>query len=180
MKETLMLDQRKIIGVIGSHIDRHDDYAAPLGEMIAKEGYHLLTGGGDGVMTAVAEAFTNTPRRKGHAIGIVPVEDMDDLATLQNYTNPFIEIPILTQLHEKAMRSNMPLSRNMVNILSSDVLIILPGLHGSQTESSMALIYEKPAVLFGPEESFDSFPEEIRIAETLDLAKSFIEQSLRD
>lgn len=175
-----MLDKRPIIGVIGSHIDRHDNYAGPLGEMIARRGYHLLTGGGDGVMTAVAEAFTKTPQRKGNAIGIVPVEDMQDLRTLKNYTNPYIEIPILTQLHEKAMRSNMPLSRNMVNVLSSDVLIILPGLHGSQTESSMALIYEKPAVLFGPETAFDNFPEEIRIADDLDIVKNFIEQALAE
>jgi uncharacterized protein (TIGR00725 family) len=175
-----MLDKRSIIGVIGSHLDRHDDYAGPLGELIADEGYHLLTGGGDGVMTAVAESFTNTHRRSGHSIGIVPVEDQDDLKTLQNYTNPYIEIPILTQLHEKAMRASMPLSRNMVNVLSSDVLVILPGLHGSQTESSMALIYEKPAILFGPDAEFKTFPEEIRIADTIELVKSFLQQTLQD
>lgn len=174
-----MLDKRSIIGVIGSHLDRHDEYAGPLGELIAAEGYHLLTGGGDGVMTAVAEAFTGVGKRGGHAIGVVPVEDGEDLKTLQNYTNPYIEIPILTQLHEKAMRANMPLSRNMVNILSSDVLVILPGLHGSQTESSMALLYEKPAILFGPEEEFKTFPEEIRIADTIALVQSFLHQSLQ-
>lgn len=172
-----MLDKRSVIGIIGSHLERHDDYAGPLGELIAKEGYHLLTGGGDGVMTAVAEAFTKTGERKGHSIGIVPVEDQDDLKTLQNYTNPYIEIPILTQLHEKAMRSNMPLSRNMVNVLSSDALVILPGLHGSQTESSMALLYEKPAVLFGPEDEFQSFPEEIRMTDDIAMVKNFIDQA---
>ena len=35
-----------IVGVIGSHVDSHMELSAPLGQLIAKSGCHLLTGGG--------------------------------------------------------------------------------------------------------------------------------------
>lgn len=54
----------------------------------------------------------------------------------------------------------MPYSRNLVNVMSSKALVILPGSHGTRNEVSLGLMYEKPLMLFGPDEAFDQFPEE--------------------
>lgn len=44
-----------IVGVLGSGSEPHEEQAKPLGEWLAREGVHLLTGGG--VMEAVSRAF---------------------------------------------------------------------------------------------------------------------------
>ncbi|HUT02907.1 MAG TPA: DNA-binding protein, partial [bacterium] len=43
-----------IVGVLGSGSEPHEEKAKPLGEWLAREGVHLLTGGGGGVMEAVS------------------------------------------------------------------------------------------------------------------------------
>ena len=61
-----------IIGVMGSGSEAHTDKSAKLGEWIAESGFHLLTGGGGGVMSAVSKSFCETENRKGLSIGIIP------------------------------------------------------------------------------------------------------------
>ncbi len=61
-----------VVGVMGSGTEAHEDLAAPLGVAIARAGWHLLTGGGRGVMTAASRAFCETPGRAGLCIGVVP------------------------------------------------------------------------------------------------------------
>src|SRR5690348_12921644 len=69
-----MIDRRRVVAVLGSGDPReeHDQLARPLGTWLAGAGYHLLTGGGRGVMTAVARAFTGVEGRAGLSIGIIP------------------------------------------------------------------------------------------------------------
>ena len=52
---------RPVIGVLGSSMMRHEQLAEPLGTWIAQKGFHLLTGGGGGVMAAVCQAFVAVP-----------------------------------------------------------------------------------------------------------------------
>ena len=117
-----------IVGVMGSGSERYADQAARLGRWLAKQDVHLLTGGGGGVMGAVSRAFYETPIRTGLVIGIVPGDPCRaGLRGREGYPNPWVEIPIFTHLALRGARGTEPMSRNHINVLSSDVLIALPG-----------------------------------------------------
>ena len=169
------MNRLPIIGVVGSHVDSHSDLANPLGKLIAEIGCHLLTGGGGGVMTSVAKSFTENSVRKGVCIGIVPIEDTQEIKKLPHYTNPYIEVPIITHLSQRVIDSAaMPMAHNEVNILSSDLIVGLPGFKGTQAETSKALIFDKPIILFGNREEFSHFPSEILVAEAIEEVGRFV------
>ena len=46
-----------IVGVMGSGTAPHAERARSVGQWLAQQGVHLLTGGGGGVMEAVSQAF---------------------------------------------------------------------------------------------------------------------------
>lgn len=97
------------------------DLARELGERIADQGWALLTGGRDaGVMRAAAEGAKS---RDGLTIGILPGDSRDE-------ANAFIDIPIVTNLGD---------ARNVVNVLSSDVVVALTGGAGTLSEIALAL-----------------------------------------
>ncbi len=169
------MNRLPIIGVVGSHVDSHAELATPLGQLIAESGCHLLTGGGGGVMTSVAKSFTENSTRKGVCIGIVPIEDAQEIKKLPHYTNPYIEIPIITQLSQRVIDSAaMPMAHNEVNILSSDLIVGLPGFKGTQAETSKALAFDKPIVLFGNPKEFVHFPSDIMVAEGIEEVGQFM------
>lgn len=171
-----MINNRPIIGVMGSHDKTWDDYAAPLGRLIAKYDYHLLTGAGAGVMSVVAEAFTGVEDRAGVSIGVVPTINYDgSFVPRDQYPNPYIEIPVLTPLDKAAEKDSNPFSRNHVNVMTSHALVVLPGKHGTQNEVSLALQFGKPMVLFGPESAFKGFPEQVTIVEDIDAVREFLD-----
>ena len=156
-----MSTRTKIIGVMGSHENEWLDFSTPAGKLIAERGYHLLTGAGGGVMTAVSKAYSEVEGRTGVVIGIHPAVDYKgEELSKKEFPNPYIDVPIITPLSSKATSDAMPYSRNLVNVMSSDALVILPGSHGTHNEVSIALIYGKPLVMFGPDTAFNKFPEE--------------------
>jgi predicted Rossmann-fold nucleotide-binding protein len=57
----------KIVGVMGSGDEslakKHQRLAKQVGSTVAELGFHLLTGGGDGLMKAVGQAFLETKRK---------------------------------------------------------------------------------------------------------------------
>lgn len=172
-----MIERLPIIGVMGSHDREWNEYAEPLGKMIADFGYHLLTGAGAGAMTAVAKAFTQVDPRAGMSLGVVPTVDYDGkFVSREQYPNPYIEIPILTPLDKKAVNDSTPYSRNYVNVMTSHALIILPGEHGTQNEVSLALQFNKPMILFGPEEAFSKFPDAPTRVQDVEEVKEFLEK----
>lgn len=132
-------------------------------------------------MTAVAKAFTVEKHRAGFSIGIIPTIEKDGVfyRSGDGYSNPHIEIPIVTPLDTKALSDAMPYSRNHVNILSCHAVIILPGDHGTKHETSLAIMLKKPHVLFGPAEAFAQFPEESVRVEEIGQVQSFIDEFLR-
>ena len=168
-----------VIGVMGSHTEDYPELSYPLGRLICDRGCHLLTGAGGGVMTKVAKAFTESLERPGLCIGIYPVEKPEDIQDKKRYPNQFIEIPIVVPLNQKAMQSSMPYSRNMVNILSADIIIALPGWYGTKTEVAHALQLEKPLLLFGPEGAFESFPQAPERVRTIDEIEVFLDTHLK-
>jgi len=140
---------RSIVGVMGSGTHEHDDSARPVGELIAALGANLLTGGGGGVMRAVSRAFTGYGGARGVCIGVVPCTSEADRASLKpGYPNEFVEIVIRTHLPYSGERGTDDLSRNHINILSSDAIVALPGEAGTLAEIALALRYRRPLVAY--------------------------------
>jgi len=159
------------IGVMGSGSDELDHLARPLGQLLARLGVNLLTGAGGGVMTSVSRAFTTSPRARGICIGIVPCASIDERASPRDgYPNPFVELPILTHLPYRGTRGTDDLSRNHINVLSSNAIVALPGGSGTASEVALAVRYRKPIVVLTTSEalvsSFDpSVPRVLDIAD---------------
>jgi len=134
---------------MGSHADAYPERSEIVGQWIAREGFHLLTGAGQGVMSAVSQAFAEVADRPGRVIGIIPsVLDDPRRAPVRGYPNPWVEIPIHTHLGVGAPAGDDPLSRNHVNVLTSSVIILLPGGDGTASEGRLALRYSTPCVAF--------------------------------
>ncbi|MHC4507097.1 MAG: SLOG cluster 4 domain-containing protein, partial [Planctomycetota bacterium] len=131
-----------VVGVLGSGTAPHAERARAVGQWLAHEGVHLLTGGGAGVMEAVSRAFFEVPDRRGAVIGILP--GSADGAIPGGYPNPWVEIAISTHLPLSGERGTDALSRNHINVLSSDVLLALPGGAGTASEVRLALRYGRP------------------------------------
>ena len=148
---------RITIGVMGSGSDEIAHLAKPLGRLLARLEVNLLTGAGGGVMTSVSRAFTASPRARGICIGIVPCASIEDRTrTKDGYPNPFVELPIRTHLPYSGTRGEDDLSRNHVNVLSSDAIVALPGGSGTASEVALAVRYRKPIVAFTTSEALVS------------------------
>jgi uncharacterized protein (TIGR00725 family) len=137
-----------IVGVMGSGINAYEGRAQQVGSWLATEDVHLLTGGGGGVMEAVSRAFHETAGRRGMVIGVLPSSASDPAEPKRGYPNPWVEIPIFTHLPLTGERGTDPLSRNAINLLSSDVLVFLPGAAGTASEAHLAVAYERPAIAY--------------------------------
>ena len=133
-------ERRRIIGVMGSGVERHEALALPLGRWIAERGFHLLTGGGAGVMAAVGEGFASVACRRGLSIGILPA------GPPPGYPNRWVDVAIQTHLEALGDEGEAPRSRNHLNVLSSDVVVALPGGAGTRSEIALAVRYGKPLV----------------------------------
>ena len=159
--------KKVIIGVMGpgSEATSNDvNNALKIGELVAKNGWILLTGGmKKGVMGA---ANKGAKKNKGLTLGILPNDDV-------NTHSENLDISIIT---------NMKSGRNYMNALSSHIMIACGMGAGTATEVSHAIQLKKPVILLGNgEESVDFFksigkgnvyvaetPEEaIKIAKTL-------------
>lgn len=176
-----MLNALPIIGVMGSHNTPWNELATPVGELLADRGCHLLTGAGGGVMTSVAKAFTQEKNRAGLSIGIIPTIEKDGIfyRNTGEFTNPYIEIPIVTPLDTKAQSGSMPYSRNHVNILTSHAVIILPGSVGTRHETELSIALKKPHVLFGPKDAFKLFPQDSAHVDSIEKVTAFLDEFLR-
>lgn len=141
------MEKKIIIGVMGGGVcpetEQHTAYA--LGRKIALEGWVLLNGGRNaGVMKASAQGAAEAG---GLTVGILPGDSDKDTA-------PHIHIPILT---------GMGHARNMINILTSDVVVACPGGAGTLSEIALALKTGTPVILLGwPPERLPNFcPENL-------------------
>ncbi|MBD3383456.1 TIGR00725 family protein [candidate division KSB1 bacterium] len=117
------MPKQPVIGVMGGAAVTETvfDQACELGQRIAGQGWILLNGGRNaGVMLASAKG---AKEKKGVTIGILPGAD-------KTKANPYIDIAIAT---------NMADARNLINVLSSDVIIACPGSAGTLSEIALAL-----------------------------------------
>lgn len=138
-----------IIGVMGGGTAAAADTSAAyrLGALIAENGWILLNGGrNSGIMDASARGARE---RGGITVGILPDENL-------SRASDHVDIPIVT---------GMGSGRNIINVLSSDLVIACPGGAGTLSEISLALKYGKPVVLlnFSVGTLFDAFRETGRL-----------------
>lgn len=122
-----------IIGVMGGGqvMKEITDLAHELGQALAQEGWIVLSGGRNaGVMAAVSEGAAEAG---GLVVGILPDRDLEQ-------ASPHLTIPIRTGLGD---------GRNVLNVLSSDVVVALPGGAGTLSEIALALKNRKPLLLLG-------------------------------
>lgn len=124
----------KIVGVMGSGrplLPAASATARHLGALIAAEGWALLTGGrSSGVMDACSHGAKDAG---GLVVGVLPDVDAARASSA-------IDI---------AIRTGMGDARNAVNVLSSDVVIALPGGAGTLSEVALALSARKPVIVVG-------------------------------
>lgn len=123
-----------VVGIMGGGDEASTtecNMAYHLGGLIAKEGWVLLNGGrAAGVMDASARGAKDSG---GLTVGIIP--DRDNALTSQ-----YIDIPIFT---------GMGVGRNFLNVLSSNVVVALPGKAGTISEIALALKIKKQVILLG-------------------------------
>jgi uncharacterized protein (TIGR00725 family) len=121
-----------VIGVMGpgeSATAEDAQLAYELGRLIALRGWVLLTGGREhGVMDA---ALKGAQAAGGLTVGILPSASPKDVSAA-------VDIPIFTGLGE---------ARNIVNILSSEVVLVCGMSAGTASEVAFALKTEKPVIL---------------------------------
>jgi uncharacterized protein (TIGR00725 family) len=159
---------------MGSGRERHERLAAPLGAWLAAQGYHLLTGGGAGAMTAVSEAFHAVTPREGLVLGVLPGGPEDGRPPLE-YPNPFVEVAIRTHLPHSGRRGLEPQSRNHINVLSSDVVIALPGGEGTRSELMLAMRYGIPVLAHLTERTqIPDLPDAIPVETELSRVQAFV------
>lgn len=155
-----------VVGVMGSGVRAHAELAVPLGRGLAGMGVHLLTGGGGGVMAAVSRAFAEVEDRAGLVLGVLPADGFQRTSRRAGragdaesepaqwepppgYPNPWVEVAVRTHLDARGTAGDAASSRNHVNVLSSDVVVALPGGQGTASEVALALRYGRPLVLLG-------------------------------
>lgn len=125
--------RRPVVGVMGgSKVSEADfEMARQLGGLIAQRGWILLNGGRNkGVMAATAKGAKEAG---GTVVGILPDRNT-------NQASPDLDIAIVTGLGD---------GRNVLNVLSSDVVIACPGALGTLSEIVLALKNDKHVILLG-------------------------------
>jgi predicted Rossmann-fold nucleotide-binding protein len=147
-----------IVGVMASGDEslakKHEILAKEVGSAIAETGFHLLTGGGSGLMRAVGQEFLNRAPRTGKLISILRAKELPQLkiSGRRNWQpsadNGFGEIVIRTHLPYSGTKGLDPLSRNHINALSSDFIVVLPGGSGTLSELQLAWEYRKDVMIY--------------------------------
>ncbi|MBI1181608.1 MAG: DNA-binding protein [Alphaproteobacteria bacterium] len=145
--------KRPVVGVMGGSAVADPVLPEAVGAWLGDTGWDLLTGAGAGTMEIVSRAFSARPGR-GLVIGVVPGElgDGDEAyeTASEAYPNPWVEVAIYTHLPRARDPEGLS-SRNPINVLTSDVVVVLPGEAGTLGELGLAVRLCKPvAVWLGP------------------------------
>lgn len=162
---------------MGSGSREHAELAEPLGDWLAREGFDMLTGGGRGVMTAASRAFQRVSPRRGMVIGILPgqVGPGGGYEAVPGYPNPWVDLAIFTHLPLSGEQGTDAMSRNHINVLSSKVVVALPGGAGTMSEVELALRYRRPVIAYlGTSGVISDLPARVPVARDLESAKGFV------
>lgn len=146
------LRERPRIGVMGPSTcpARTVELAYRVGKLIARAGGVLICGGGPGAMEAAARGARE---EGGITVGILP-------GPSASAANPYVDIPIVTDLGN---------ARNVINVLTSQVVIAVGGASGTLSEIALALKCGTPVIGL---ETWDLTPPEAAAAPTIRVAQS--------
>ncbi|MDP8267049.1 MAG: TIGR00725 family protein [Candidatus Aceula meridiana] len=127
-----MKNQKITISVIGGHdVNREvENLAHKIGEIIANMEAILVCGGLSGVME---HASKGAKMAGGITIGLLPGKEKKD-------ANPFIDI---------ALPTSLGFARNTMVACSVDIIVALPGSHGTNSEICYGLVYKRPVIDLG-------------------------------
>ena len=104
----------------GPEAQRILDWAEEVGQLLARAGATVVTGGLAGVMEA---ASRGAAAAGGRTVGVLPGADPDA-------SNRYIQIPIATGLG---------VARNLVVVTAADAVVAIGGRHGTLSEIALAL-----------------------------------------
>jgi uncharacterized protein (TIGR00725 family) len=122
------------------------EVAYHLGRAIAEQGWTVLTGGrAVGVMQAASQGAKVAG---GLVIGILPEGD-------RAQASPDLDVVIVTGMGQ---------ARNVINILSSDVVVACGMGAGTASEVSLALKAQKPVVLLQYDATSEAFFQSLAVA----------------
>jgi uncharacterized protein (TIGR00725 family) len=150
-------------GDLATSLDLENAYK--LGQLIAQEGWVLLTGGRKvGVMDAASKAAKSAD---GLTIGILPNQDKSGMSE-------FVDIAIITDMNN---------ARNNINVLSSDVVIACGMGLGTASEIALALKNRKKVILLTKNQESKEFflnlaPNDVLLAKNAGEAIALIKQIL--
>ena len=118
--------------MIGGHsiTPKVADLAQAVGKMTAELDCVLVCGGLGGVMEAAAKG---AQMAGGLTIGLLPGKNKTD-------ANPYIDI---------ALPTTIGYARNAMVAASADIIIALPGSHGTNSEICYGLVYGRPVIDLG-------------------------------
>ena len=127
-----MRTQKITISVIGGHDsnDKVDQIAHKIGNIIAKVGAITVCGGLNGVMKAVC---SGAKEASGTTIGLLPGNEKAD-------ANEYVDI---------ALPTTIGFARNAMVACSADIIVALPGSHGTNSEICYGLVYGRPVIDLG-------------------------------
>jgi uncharacterized protein (TIGR00725 family) len=127
-----------VVGVMGpgeAATEADCRLADRLGELIAEQGWVILTGGRPvGVMQA---ALVGAKRHGGLTVGVLPRDTPEPASEA-------VDIPIVTGMGE---------ARNVVNVLTSRVVFVCGMSTGTASEVALALKADRPTILVNAEPS---------------------------
>jgi len=128
----IMKNQKITISVIGGHdiSSEVEQLAHNIGKIVAKVGAILCCGGLDGCMKA---ASRGAKEAGGTTIGLLPGNNKAD-------ANEYIDI---------ALPTTIGYARNAMVAASADIIIALPGSHGTACEISYGMVYKRPIIDLG-------------------------------
>ena len=177
---TTAVTRLPIVGVMGSSTQAFEDVAVPLGRCLAGLSVHLLTGGGVAAMEAVSRGFAEVTPRAGKVIGVLPADLPDGVPVPRDgYPNAWVEIVIYTHLPLSGISGTDMRSRNHINVLSSDVVVVLPGGEGTQSEAELAVRYGRPAIaFFGSHTVAWPLPDGVAAARSIEDVAEFVRGQL--
>ena len=73
------------------------------------------------------------------------------------------------------------MSRNHINVLSSTVVVALPGAFGTASEVALALRYECPVIAFlDSRDEIPNLPEEVLVEGDLENVKVFVRSRIQE
>ncbi len=131
-------------------------------------------------MEAASRAFYNVAERRGLVIGILPgTINANGYEPFAGYPNPWVELPVATHLPLSGSRGTDLQSRNHINILSSTVIVALPGSHGTASEIQLAMSYGRPLIAWlDSRDQVPGLPEQTIVAADFKDMQAFVRQHL--